>query len=66
VRLPHDEILARLKRLANDLDAAKTSTEATARQVQHAKKITERVKKDVRLLDTSKKSRTRKQARKKR
>jgi hypothetical protein len=66
VRLAHDEILARLKRLANDLDAAKTSTDATARQVQHAKKITERVKKDVRLLDTSKKTRTRKQARKKR
>ena len=63
-----DDILARLKRLANELDAAKTSSEATAKQVQHAKKITERVKKDVRLLDTSKTTtRTRRhQARKKR
>ena len=52
-------MLARLKRLANELDAAKSSTEATAKQVQRAKKITEKVKKDVRLLDTSKKTRAR-------
>jgi hypothetical protein len=64
--LAHDDILARLKRLASDLDAAKTSSEATARQVQHAKKITEKVKKDVRLLDTSRKTRTRKHVGKKR
>jgi hypothetical protein len=66
LRLANDEILARLKRLANDLDAAKTSSEATARQVQHAKKITEKVKKDVRLLDTSKTTRTHKRPGKKR
>ncbi len=60
-------MLARLKRLANELDAAKSSTEATAKQVQRAKKITEKVKKDVRLLDTSKKTRARqRQAGKKR
>jgi hypothetical protein len=65
--LANDDVLARLKRLASDLDAAKTSSEAAARQVQHAKKITEKVKKDVRLLDTSRKTRTRKrQAGKKR
>jgi hypothetical protein len=65
--LANDDVLARLKRLANELDAAKSSTEATARQVQRAKKITEKVKKDVRLLDTSKKTRARKhQAGKKR
>jgi hypothetical protein len=58
--LAHDDVLARLKRLANELDAAKTSTEATAKQVQQAKKITEKVRKDVRLLDTSGKTRTRK------
>jgi hypothetical protein len=58
--LAHDDVVARLKRLAHELDAAKTSTEATARQVQRAKKITEKVKKDVRLLDTSRTTRTRK------
>jgi hypothetical protein len=64
--LASDDILARLKRLANELDAAKTSSEAAAKQVQHAKKITEKVKKDVRLLDTSRKTRTRKHVSKKR
>jgi hypothetical protein len=60
-------VLARLKRLANELDAAKSSTEATAKQVQRAKKMTDKVKKDVRLLDTSNKTRARKrQAGKKR
>ena len=66
MRLANDEILARLKRLAGELDAAKTSSEAAARQVQQAKKITEKVKKDVRLLDTSKTARTRKHPGKKR
>jgi hypothetical protein len=55
--LSNDDVLARLKRLSNELDAAKTSSEAAAKQVQHAKKITEKVKKDVRLLDTSGKTR---------
>jgi hypothetical protein len=65
--LAHDDVLARLKRLANELDAAKTSTELTAKRVRHAKKITEKVKKDVRLLDTSTKKRIRRhQASKKR
>jgi hypothetical protein len=40
--LSNDDVLARLKRLSNELDAAKTSSEAAAKQVQHAKKITEK------------------------
>jgi hypothetical protein len=65
--LSNDDVLARLKRLSSELDAAKTSSEAAAEQVQHAKKITEQVKKDVRLLDTSRKTRTgKRQADKKR
>jgi hypothetical protein len=48
-----DDVLKRLKKLSGALDAAKTAADETARQIERSTRVTERIQKDVRLLDTS-------------
>ena len=46
--------LRKLDKLSDQLDAAQDSSEATTKEVQHARQTTENVKRDVRLQHSSK------------
>jgi hypothetical protein len=48
-----DDVLARLRKLTEQLDSAKKSAELTAKEVARAQSTTEQVKKEVRVHDTS-------------
>jgi hypothetical protein len=48
-----DEVLARLRKLTEQLDRAKKSAELTAKEVARAKSTTEQVKQEVRVHDPS-------------
>jgi len=50
--MPSDE-LARLKKLTEQLETAKKSAATTAKEVARAQATADKVKKDVRLLDTA-------------
>jgi hypothetical protein len=50
--MPSDE-LARLKKLTEQLEIARKSAETTAKEVARAQANADKVKKDVRLLDTA-------------
>ncbi len=60
----NEEVLQRLRKLGEQLDAAKQSAESTVKEVSRAKAATDKVKADVRLLDTSKAKRTRRAGKK--
>ena len=63
--MPSDE-LARLKKLTEQLETAKKSAATTAKEVARAQATADKVKKDVRLLDTAGKPKRKRRLGKKR